>query len=49
MIVRCRSATYDYEAARAGERVCACGERPYLDTERSGSRKEELAKEGKEW
>ncbi|CAG1976831.1 unnamed protein product [Fusarium graminearum] len=28
-------ATYDYEAARAGDRVCSLGEAPYLDTNTS--------------
>lgn len=34
-------ATYDYEAARAGDRVCSLGEAPYLDLT-SKSRKEAL-------
>ncbi|KAE8164957.1 hypothetical protein BDV40DRAFT_99290 [Aspergillus tamarii] len=35
-------ATYDYEEARAGDRVCSLGEAPYLDTQ-SKSRREALA------
>ncbi|KAM0715130.1 hypothetical protein Q7P37_009595 [Cladosporium fusiforme] len=35
-------ATYDYEAARAGDRVCSLGEAPYFDP-RSQSRKAALA------
>ncbi|KAH7235684.1 peptidase family M1-domain-containing protein [Fusarium tricinctum] len=35
-------ATYDYEAARAGDRVCSLGEAPYLDVN-SKSRREALA------
>ena len=35
-------ATYDYEAARAGDRVCSLGEAPYLDLQ-SKSRKEALS------
>uniref|UniRef100_A0A8H7KDG9 TauD/TfdA-like domain-containing protein n=1 Tax=Bionectria ochroleuca TaxID=29856 RepID=A0A8H7KDG9_BIOOC len=34
-------ATYDYEAARAGDRVCSLGEAPYLDRNSTG-RKEAL-------
>ncbi|KAI8681246.1 TauD domain-containing protein [Fusarium keratoplasticum] len=34
-------ATYDYDAARAGDRVCSLGEAPYLDTTSKG-RKEAL-------
>ncbi|KAF4465234.1 family taurine catabolism dioxygenase [Fusarium albosuccineum] len=34
-------ATYDYEAARAGDRVCSLGEAPYLDVDSKG-RKEAL-------
>jgi len=34
-------ATYDYEAARAGDRVCSIGEAPYLDV-RSKSRRDAL-------
>jgi len=34
-------ATYDYEAARAGDRVCSLGEAPYLSS-RSTSRREGL-------
>lgn len=29
-------ATYDYEAARAGDRVCSLGEAPYLDSASKG-------------
>lgn len=36
-------ATYDYEQARAGDRVCSLGEAPYLDLERWG-RKEALGR-----
>ena len=35
-------ATYDYAAARAGDRVCSLGEAPYLDPKSTG-RKEALA------
>ncbi len=35
-------ATYDYEAARAGDRVASLGEAPFLDT-RSTSRRAALA------
>jgi alpha-ketoglutarate-dependent taurine dioxygenase len=35
-------ATYDYEAARAGDRVCSLGEAPYLDIN-SKSRREALS------
>ncbi|KFZ00928.1 hypothetical protein V501_10340 [Pseudogymnoascus sp. VKM F-4519 (FW-2642)] len=35
-------ATYDYEAARAGDRVCSLGEAPYLDLN-SKSRREALS------
>ena len=31
-------ATYDYEAARAGDRVCSLGEAPYLDLNSKGRR-----------
>ncbi|SPO07455.1 probable taurine dioxygenase [Cephalotrichum gorgonifer] len=31
-------ATYDYDAARAGDRVCSLGEAPYLDTNSTGRR-----------
>jgi alpha-ketoglutarate-dependent taurine dioxygenase len=31
-------ATYDYEAARAGDRVCSLGEAPYLDPASKGRR-----------
>ena len=31
-------ATYDYEEARAGDRVCSLGEAPYLDLESQGRR-----------
>ncbi|KAF7552476.1 hypothetical protein G7Z17_g4289 [Cylindrodendrum hubeiense] len=31
-------ATYDYEAARAGDRVCSLGEAPYLDIDSKGRR-----------
>ncbi|GJN86393.1 hypothetical protein PLIIFM63780_009973 [Purpureocillium lilacinum] len=31
-------ATYDYEAARAGDRVCSLGEAPYLDPSSTGRR-----------
>jgi alpha-ketoglutarate-dependent taurine dioxygenase len=31
-------ATYDYEEARAGDRVCSLGEAPYLDLESRGRR-----------
>lgn len=31
-------ATYDYEAARAGDRVCSLGEAPYLDRSSTGRR-----------
>jgi hypothetical protein len=31
-------ATYDYDAARAGDRVCSLGEAPYLDLKSSGRR-----------
>lgn len=34
-------ATYDYDAARAGDRVCSLGEAPYLDLD-SKSRREAL-------
>jgi alpha-ketoglutarate-dependent taurine dioxygenase len=34
-------ATYDYDAARAGDRVCSLGEAPYLDLN-SSSRREAL-------
>lgn len=37
-------ATYDYEEARAGDRVCSLGEAPYFDPN-SKSRKEALAEE----
>ncbi|KAL1583528.1 hypothetical protein WHR41_07724 [Cladosporium halotolerans] len=37
-------ATYDYGAARAGDRVCSLGEKPYFDP-RSRSRREALADE----
>ncbi|KAF2721644.1 putative TfdA family taurine dioxygenase [Polychaeton citri CBS 116435] len=36
-------ATYDYDAARAGDRVCSIGEKPYLDP-RSLSRREALSR-----
>ncbi|KAJ9247690.1 hypothetical protein DTO207G8_7920 [Paecilomyces variotii] len=36
------TATYDYEDARAGDRVCSLGEAPYLDL-RSKSRRQALA------
>lgn len=36
------TATYDYEEARAGDRVCSLGERPYFDAA-SVSRREALA------
>jgi hypothetical protein len=29
-------ATYDYDAARAGDRVCSLGEAPYLDLKSTG-------------
>jgi alpha-ketoglutarate-dependent taurine dioxygenase len=35
-------ATYDYDAARAGDRVCSLGEAPYLDVN-SKSRREALS------
>jgi len=35
-------ATYDYDAARAGDRVCSVGEKPYFDPQ-SRSRREALA------
>lgn len=35
-------ATYDYETARAGDRVCSLGEAPYLDLN-SKSRREALS------
>jgi len=35
-------ATYDYDSARAGDRVCSLGEAPYLDLN-SKSRREALA------
>lgn len=31
-------ATYDYEASRAGDRVCSLGEAPYLDLRATGRR-----------
>lgn len=31
-------ATYDYDAARAGDRVCSLGEAPYLDPSSTGRR-----------
>jgi alpha-ketoglutarate-dependent taurine dioxygenase len=37
-------ATYDYAAARAGDRVCSVGEKPYLDP-KSKSRKEAIAED----
>lgn len=37
-------ATYDYAAARAGDRVCSVGEKPYLDPN-SKSRKEAIAED----
>lgn len=36
-------ATYDYEEARAGDRVCSLGEAPYLDLS-SVSRREDLSR-----
>jgi hypothetical protein len=42
------SATYDYEAKRAGDRVCSVGEKPFLDVNSTG-RKESLVAEGAEW
>ncbi|KAG9665817.1 putative TfdA family taurine dioxygenase, partial [Aureobasidium melanogenum] len=32
------TATYDYEAARAGDRVCSLGEKPFLDPASSSRR-----------
>ncbi|KAH0359258.1 putative TfdA family taurine dioxygenase, partial [Aureobasidium melanogenum] len=32
------TATYDYEAARAGDRVCSLGEKPFLDLASSSRR-----------
>lgn len=37
-------ATYDYDAARAGDRVCSLGEAPFLDLKSRG-RREALASE----
>lgn len=31
-------ATYDYDDARAGDRVCSLGEAPYLDLNSTGRR-----------
>jgi len=42
------TATYDYEAKRAGDRVCSVGEKPYLDPNSTG-RKEALKATGKAW
>jgi alpha-ketoglutarate-dependent taurine dioxygenase len=42
------TATYDYDAKRAGDRVCSVGEKPYFDP-KSVSRKQALKAEGKTW
>lgn len=41
-------ATYDYEAKRAGDRVCSIGEKPFFNSN-SSSRKDALKAEGKAW
>lgn len=38
------TATYDYEEARAGDRVCSLGEAPYLDVNSTGRREAESSK-----